>query len=184
MFGTSKARYPPLLQLLMQYGAEIHGTGILSWTAGTLGHTPTIQGMVNARDIAGHLLHAGVDINECPPNSGDGDGRFQQVQQVALIAAAISGSAFMVDFLLYHGPDLSIKDSNLGKTAYEIACLEESRPYQPDLLDAFVKRGVSPATLWGILESDLKKTQRSPCKCRGVNINHDARWVPAQRADF
>jgi hypothetical protein len=96
-----------------------------------------------ANRIAQMLIeHGHADINEIPITLPD-----HPVLRHALGEAAFWENIGFVEYLLDHGADPFIQSENDGLTAWDIALLENLA----NVIDALAGKGISPATLWGIL---------------------------------
>jgi ankyrin repeat protein len=167
MYNTTRARLPLVVNLLLRYGAKCRGQGLLTWVIITLSEHPTEREMVWTMHIMSELIRAGVDINEVPPEYKDECP--PNAQEPPLIAAALSGSRSFVCFLLSHSADKSIRHQASGRTAFE--CAYDAFPLPGDskrreqLVSIFAENGVSPATLFGILESKHDRKHPRYCRC-------------------
>lgn len=141
---------------LIKHGANPNGTGALQWAVGRLASYEAIDHERipwKANKIAQLLIEEGhADVNEIPPEvSGDAT----LVQVVAPLCHALLEAAYfenyrLVDYLLDHGADPFLWSESDGSTIWDIAC---SKSGGQDLIELLVRRGISPATLWGILKS-------------------------------
>jgi hypothetical protein len=167
MYNTTRPRLPLMVNLLIRYGAECRGQGLLTWVIITLSDHPIERDMVWTMDIMSQLIKAGVDINEVPPEYKDDCP--SNAQEPPLIAAALSRSRSLVCFILSHGADHKIRHSATGRTAFECAYdalpLEEDLRRREQLVSIFAENGVSPATLFGILDSEHDRKHSRYCRC-------------------
>jgi hypothetical protein len=131
---------------LIQHGAKPNGTGALQWAVGLLAFQKVKAGLVpwEENKIAQVLIEQGhADVNEVPARHAG-----YPLLRHALGEATFFENVEFVGYLLDHGADPSIRSDPGGRTAWEIAVSEDGLPI---LVSAFVERGISPATLWGIL---------------------------------
>jgi ankyrin repeat protein len=97
-----------------------------------------------ANKIAQMLIEQGhADVNEIPVKRPE-----YPTLRHALGEAAFYENVDFVEYLLDHGADPSIRPEKDGLTAWEIAVSDDGLP---SVVDALVNKGISPATLWGIL---------------------------------
>lgn len=190
MYRTTRPRLPPIVNLLLRYGAECRGQGLLTWLIGTL-IDPTEREIVWTMHIMRELIKAGVDINEVPPEYDPA--LPANLTEPPLIAAALTGSRSFVCLLLSHGADKNIRHQKTGKTAFE--CAYDAIPLPRDLkvrdhlVSIFAENGSSPATLFGILESeyDQKHTKFCQCSVRAsgpVVPEPEMRFLPVLKPDI
>lgn len=168
MYNTTRPRLPPMVSLLIRYGAECRGQGLLTWVICTLSDHPVEREMVWTMDIMDQLLQAGVNIDEIPPEYHDESP--SHVREAPLIAAASSGSRSFVCFLLSHDADTDLRHSDSGRTAFECAYSTFDQPgdlkRRDQLVDIFAGvGGISPSTLWGVLESEHPRQHPKYCRC-------------------
>lgn len=167
MYNTTRARLPLMVNLLLQYGAEYRGQGLLTWVIITLPENPIERDMLWSMHIMSELIRAGVDVNEIPPEYKDDCP--QNAQEAPLIAAALSGSRSFVCFLLSHGADRSVRHEKSGRTVFE--CAYDAFPSPGDskrrdqLVSIFAENGMSSTTLFGILDSEHKPKHLRYCRC-------------------
>jgi hypothetical protein len=131
---------------LIKHGANPTGTGALQWTVGMLAFEKIKEGRVpwEANKIAQMLIEQGhADVNELPVNNPD----YPHLRH-ALGEATFYENVDFIEYLLEHGADPSLRSDKDPRTAWEIAISEDGLP---SVVDALVNKGVSPATLWGIL---------------------------------
>lgn len=97
-----------------------------------------------ANKIAKMLIKQGhADINEIPAKN-DGYPTLRH----ALGEATFYENVDSIEFLLDQGADPSIRSEKDGRTAWEIAVSGDGLSRG---IDALACKGISPATLWGIL---------------------------------
>ena len=131
---------------LIKHGANPNGTGALQWTVGVLAYEKIKDGRLpwEANKIAQMLIEQGhADVNEVPVKHPDYPGL-----RHALGEATYYENNDFIEYLLDHGADPSIRSEKDGRTAWEIAVSEDG---VPSVIDALIRKGISPATLWGIL---------------------------------
>ena len=167
MYNTTRTRLPPMVNLLIRYGADCKGRGLLTWVIATLSSYPVDREVVWAMEIMAQLIRAGVDINEVPPEYKDECPPY--ARQPPLIAAALSGSGSIIFYILAHNPDIHIRHSESGKTAYECAYeafeAPEDLQRRDQVMSIFAESGISPATMWGILDSEHPREHPRYCRC-------------------
>lgn len=133
---------------LIKHGANPNETGALQWAVGMLAFAKIKDGRVpwEANKIAQMLVEQGhADINEVPGIVPD----YPRLRH-ALGEATFYENIDMMEYLLDHGADPSIRSQKDGRTAWEIAVSEDG---MPSVVDALVGKGISSATLWGILRT-------------------------------
>lgn len=120
----------------------------MQWAVGMLAYKDIQNQRVSwkANKIAQMLIEEGhADVNEIPRKVSK-----HPTLRHALGEAAFFGNYRLVDYLLDHGADPSIRSDADGLTVWDIACSDGGVPSLTALLG---RRGISPATLWGILTS-------------------------------
>ncbi|GKZ22336.1 hypothetical protein AbraIFM66951_007969 [Aspergillus brasiliensis] len=107
---ASRRSSSEIIDLLLDYGANIHNNNVLHYAACRRGE--------RAIPIMEHLLQCGADVNEF------GYPAFLHFGGTPLHAASYQGNLPAVRWLLEHGADCGLEDSQ-GTTPLDIAALEE-----------------------------------------------------------
>ncbi|OJJ77415.1 hypothetical protein ASPBRDRAFT_202394 [Aspergillus brasiliensis CBS 101740] len=107
---ASRRSSPEIIDLLLDYGANIHNNDVLHYAACRRGE--------RAIPIMEHLLQCGADVNEF------GYPAFLHFGGTPLHAASYQGNLPAVRWLLEHGANPGLEDSQ-GSTPLGIAALEE-----------------------------------------------------------
>jgi len=191
MYNTARPRLPPMVNLLLQYGAKCHGQGLLTWVIITLSDHPIEREMIWTMQIMSELIKAGVDINEIPPKYMDECP--PNAREAPLIAAALSGSRSFVCFLLSRDADTSLQHDETGRTAFECAYDVFKEPGEAkrrdQLLGIFAENGISPSTLFGILDSEHSRQHPRFCRCSfrkaGLSVpDPEMRYLPVLKPEI
>jgi len=131
---------------LIKHGANPTGTGALQWVVGILAFQKIKLGLVpwEENTIARMLIEQGhADVDEVPARHAG-----YPFMRHALGEATHFENTEFIEYLLDYGADPSIRADSDGCTAWETAVSDDG---SWSVIDTFVGRGISPATLWGIL---------------------------------